>query len=109
MFQEKRRTPRIAFVAVAELTNQESGGQSTGQVSELSAYGCYVDMQNILPVEKTVSLKIFAASQCFEAKAKVIYAHRNIGIGLIFQEISLQSGAVLRKWLVEAFPAKSNP
>jgi hypothetical protein len=99
VYQEKRRTPRIAFVAVAEVTDQESGGQITGQVSELSAYGCYVDMLNTLPVANTVTVKIFAASECFEAKAKVIYAHLNLGIGLAFQEVSLQSGNLLREWL----------
>ena len=44
MFQEKRRTPRIPFVAVAELAEMESGTNLTGQVSELSAYGCYVEI-----------------------------------------------------------------
>ena len=109
MLQEKRRTPRIAFVAVAELTDQQSGGQLTGQVSELSAYGCYVDTLNTLPVGNVVTIKIFAASHCFEAQAKVIYAHQNLGIGLVFQELSLENGALLRRWLVEAFHGKSNP
>jgi hypothetical protein len=98
---EKRRTPRIAFIAVAEVTDQESGGQLTGQVSELSAYGCYVDMLNPLPVPNTVTIKIFAAAERFEAKAKVIYAHPNMGMGLAFQEVSLQSGNLLRQWLLK--------
>lgn len=101
MHNEKRRTPRIAFIAVAEITDQESGGQLTGQVSEVSAYGCYVDMLNPLPAAKTVTIKIFADSECFEAKAKVIYTHQNMGMGLAFQEVSLQSGNLLRQWLLK--------
>ena len=101
MHNEKRRTPRINFVAVAEVTDQESGGQIAGQVSELSAYGCYVDMINPLTLENIVTIKIFAASECFEAKAKVIYAHQNMGMGLAFQEVSLKSGNVLRQWLLK--------
>jgi hypothetical protein len=31
--------------------------------------------------------------------AKVLYAHPNLGMGLVFQEVSLRSGAVLREWL----------
>ena len=101
MHNEKRRTPRINFVAVAEVTDKESGGQITGKVSELSAYGCYVDMMNPLTVENIVTIKIFAASECFEAKAKVIYVQQNIGMGVAFQEVSLKSGNVLRQWLLK--------
>ena len=86
---------------MAEITNQESGGQLTGRVSELSAYGCYVDILNTLPAPRTVTIKIFAASECFEATANVIYTHQNLGMGLVFQEISLQSGNLLRHWLVK--------
>lgn len=102
MFQEKRRTPRIPFVAVAELAEMESGASLTGQVSELSAYGCYVEIVNTLPIDTTVTIKIFADAECFEAKAKVIYAHPNFGVGLVFQELSLQNGNLLRQWLLKA-------
>jgi hypothetical protein len=106
--QEKRRTPRISFIAVAEVTDEESGGQLAGQISELSAYGCYVDSLNPLPVANTVTVKIFAASRCFEAKAKVIYAHQYLGMGLVFQEVSLQSGNLLRQWLLEGVQGKAD-
>lgn len=102
MFQEKRRTPRIPFVAVAELAEMESGASLTGQVSELSAYGCYVEILNTLPIDTTVTIKIFADAECFEAKAKVIYAHPNFGVGLVFQELSLQNENLLRQWLLKA-------
>jgi PilZ domain len=102
VFQEKRRTPRIPFVAVAELAETESGANVTGQVSELSAYGCYVEILNTFPIDTTVTIKIFAEAECFEAKAKVIYAHPNFGIGLVFQELSLQNGNLLRQWLLKS-------
>ncbi len=80
----------------------ESGASLTGQVSELSAYGCYVEILNTLPIDTTVTIKIFADAECFEAKAKVIYAHPNFGVGLVFQELSLQNGNLLRQWLLKA-------
>jgi hypothetical protein len=55
-----------------------------------------------------VTVKIFAASGCFEAKARVIYAHQNLGMGLVFQEVSLQSGNLLRQWLLEGVQDKAN-
>jgi hypothetical protein len=49
-----------------------------------------------------VAIKIFADSECFEANAKVIYAHPNMGMGLAFEQISLKSGTLLRQWLLKA-------
>ena len=105
---QRRRTPRIAFVAAAELCDKKWGRQLTAQIRELSAYDCYVGTLNTLPVDNTVLLKIFAQSECFEAMAKVIYTHRNRGMGLIFQELSLQSGNLLRERLLESFKSVSN-
>lgn len=89
-------------MAVAELAEMESGASLTGQVSELSAYGCYVEILSTLPIDTTVTIKIFADAECFEARAKVIYAHPNFGVGLVFQELSLQNGNLLRQWLLKA-------
>jgi hypothetical protein len=80
---QRRRTPRIAFVATAELCDKKWGRQLT-QVRELSAYGCYVFTLNTLPAANTVLLKISAESKCFEAMAKVMYTHRNRGMGASF-------------------------
>jgi hypothetical protein len=99
---EKRRTPRYPFIAVAELTHAESGAQLNSQVAELSLNGCYVDMLNTLPVNSAVTVKIFADSECFEATATVIYAHPGLGMGLAFQDASIKSGALLRRWLAKA-------
>jgi len=105
---QRRRTPRIAFVAATELCDKKSGRQLTAQVREFSAYGCYVGTLNTLPVANTVLLKIFTQSECFEAIAKVIYTHRSRGMGLIFQELSLQSGNLLGQWLLKSFQRVSN-
>jgi hypothetical protein len=104
---QRRRTPRIAFVAAPELCDKKWGRQLT-QVRELSAYGCYVFTLNTLPAANTVFLKISAESKCFEAMAKVMYTHRNRGMGLIFQKLSLQSGNLLREWLLKSFQGVSN-
>ena len=102
---ELRRTPRFPFVAVAELTAAESGGALSSQVAELSVNGCYVDMLNTLPINSLVNVRIFSGSECFEATAKVIYAHTNLGMGLAFQDVSIKSGILLRRWLDQASKA----
>jgi hypothetical protein len=106
-YREKRRTPRYPFIAVAEITDAASGAQLNSQVAELSLNGCYIDMLNTLPVNTKVTLKIFADSECFEATASVIYAHQGLGMGLAFQDVSLKSGVLLRRWLQKAGQSRS--
>jgi len=107
VFQEKRRTPRYPFVAVAEIIDAASGTQLDSQVAELSLNGCYVDMLNVLSVHTKVTLKIFADSECFDATASVIYAHEGLGMGLVFHDVSVRSGALLRRWLEKAAESQS--
>jgi len=59
-------------------------------------------MLNALPIGSEVAIKIFADSECFEANAKVIYAHPNMGMGLAFEQVSLKSQTFLRHWLLKA-------
>lgn len=102
VYTEQRRSPRFPFVAVAEITEKESSEKLVTRVSELSVNGCYIDEQNPFPSGTIVTLKIFSKSEVFDATAKVLYAHPNLGMGLVFQELSLRSGAVLREWLLAA-------
>ncbi len=99
---ERRRTPRFPFVAVAEITEKTSATEIVTQVSEISLYGCYIDHKNPFPPGTTVTLKIFSESEVFEAAAKVLYAHPNLGMGLAYHELSLRSSGVLRGWLSKA-------
>jgi PilZ domain-containing protein len=102
VYTEKRRSPRFPFVAVAEIAEKESSAKLVTRVSELSMNGCYIDEQNPFPSGTIVTLKIISESEVFDATAKVLYAHLNLGMGLVFQDISLRSGAVLREWLLAA-------
>ena len=49
MEQDRRRMPRVPFVASAELLEVDTGTRMNAQVSELSLHGCYVDTLNPLP------------------------------------------------------------
>jgi hypothetical protein len=102
MNTERRRTPRFPFVAVAEIKEKESGEELVTQVSEISLYGCYIDQKNPFPSGTTVTVKIFSESEVFEAAARVLYAHPNLGMGLVYHEVSLRSASVLRQWLLAA-------
>ena len=99
MTSDLRRSPRHPFFASAEITELETGMRMSGRTSELSRYGCYLDMMNPFPKDTLVLVKISAAEAFFEAKAKIIYSQPNMGAGLGFLEIAPPSQAVLERWL----------
>jgi hypothetical protein len=99
MEQERRRSPRFPFIASTEVLEKNNGSQLSARVSDISATGCYVDTINPLPGGTPVRVKIFNASQSFEASATVAYSLTHLGMGLSFGEVAPGSRDVLREWL----------
>src|ERR1700730_10476429 len=89
MYPTPRRTPRIPFIAVAEIAYRQSGGATPlpGHVVTLNLHGCYIELPNTLPIGRDVSIKIFAESEWFAATAKVVYELPNSALGLAFDEM----------------------
>jgi hypothetical protein len=102
MDQERRRAPRYAFIASAEVLTDNTGSQLAARISDISATGCYVDTLNPLVGGTSVRLKILTDTQVFEAPATVMYAHANLGMGLMFGEVPQNSRNVLQNWLPHA-------
>jgi hypothetical protein len=102
MERERRRTPRYLFIASAELYEQASDVRVATRVSELSRYGCYLDMMNPFPTGTLVLLKSFADDLTFQCKAKIIYATPNMGAGVGFLEIEPKYDYILSRWLEQA-------
>jgi PilZ domain-containing protein len=102
MRRKMRRSPRIPFIAVAQIAYSEFDGPLSCQVATLSLHGCHVETPNTLPIGREVSIKIFAESEWFAATANVVNELPNSAMGLAFDEVSLKSGAILRQWLLKA-------
>jgi hypothetical protein len=102
MSRKTRRSPRIPFIAVAEMAHRDSGDRVSCQVSTLNLHGCYVETQNTLPIGREITIKIFAESECFAATGKVVYELANAAMGLAFEEVPLKSATLLREWLLKA-------
>ncbi|HKV23846.1 MAG TPA: PilZ domain-containing protein [Candidatus Acidoferrum sp.] len=108
MGSERRRVPRYTFIASAELIEQASDVRIATRVSELSLYGCYLDMMNPFPVATLVLVKISAGDMYFQAKAKIVYSQMNMGAGLAFLEVQPEHQQVLEMWLDEAGKGQQN-
>ena len=102
MEQERRRTPRLSFTAHAELREDASQVRVISRVSELSLYGCYLDMMNPFPAGTMVTLRIVAGEETFETHAKIIYSTPNMGAGVVFLDVDPKYQLVLRHWLESA-------
>jgi len=106
MDSERRCAERHPFVASAEVEDLSVGSRLPTRVSDLSAGGCYVDSINPFPDGTGVRVKIFAATQLFEACATVVYSHLHLGMGLNFRELAPEQQALLQSWLPADAPSQ---
>jgi hypothetical protein len=102
MEEQRRRNPRFAFIANAELFEPATQMRIATRVSELSMQGCYLDMLNPFPKETIALVKISVGNQAFETKVRVVYAHSNLGVGLVFVDPDAKNMEVLKSWIEEA-------
>ena len=72
------------------------------RVTELSVQGCYLDMLNPFPEDTSAQVKISVGDTVFETKVRVVYAHSNLGVGLVFMETNPKNMEVLKNWIDEA-------
>lgn len=98
---DRRRAPRYPFVATAEIVELSSGARMIVRVTELSLFGCYIDMPQPLPSGSHVFVKIYTRTDLFEAEATVVYTQPNLGVGLAFRDVSPLFLPTLKKWLHE--------
>lgn len=99
---QRRRNPRYAFIANAELFEPVTEMRIATRVSELSVQGCYLDMLNPFPEDTIALVKISAGDKVFETKVRVVYAHSNLGVGLVFLDPDAKNVEVLKYWIEEA-------
>jgi hypothetical protein len=97
--EERRRGPRYPFFASAQITEVESKSVMTARTSELSRYGCYMDMLNPLPLGTAVKTEITYQGQIIDAGGRVIYSQQNMGMGVSFDDIQPAHVATLERWI----------
>jgi hypothetical protein len=103
MDRERRRTPRYMFFASAELLEEKSEVRVASRVSELSRYGCYLDMMNPFPKETHVLLKIWRdENHVIQTKGRIIYSQPNMGAGVVFVDLEEKYVPMLEQWLAQA-------
>jgi PilZ domain len=101
MEAEPRRSPRIPFIAAAEIIEVDTEVRLTARTGDLSQGGCYMDMVNPLPRGTAVKVVIAHGDRTFDATARVVYSQTPLGMGLEFREIDPTHQPTLGQWLAE--------
>jgi hypothetical protein len=102
MERDLRRSPRVPFVASAEITELETETRLPARTGDLSRHGCYMDMINPLPLGTPVRVHITHGQRSFHASAGVVYCQPPLGMGLVFNGVESNCEAILQSWLSEA-------
>ena len=101
MQSERPRARRYPFVAYIEITDVDSEAEIRAQTSDLSLFGCSVKTKELLPKGTIVRVRIVHASTTFIAQAKVAYAGRGAGLGLVFTGVEPHKQSVLETWIAQ--------
>jgi hypothetical protein len=72
---------------------------------EISRSGCYVDILNVLPVGTLLNLRITCDQGTVVLRAKILYVHEGIGMGVIFLDPPKDQLEILDSWLATLPPA----
>jgi hypothetical protein len=105
METDLRRSPRIPFIAAAEIVDVDTEVRLAAQTCDLSEHGCYMDMVNPLPLGTAVKIQIQHGERTFAATAGVVYSVPHLGMGLVFRDIDADKEVTLEKWLTDSATA----
>jgi hypothetical protein len=106
MHDERRRTPRFPFNATVQVIEKGASAGISARVTELSLYGCYVEMPDPRPMGSQLLLKVYTEGKYFESQGAVLYSQPSQGMGVGFQNVNPHYLSVLKMWLIEAAHAK---
>lgn len=98
---ERRKSPRFAMSASAEMLELRTRTRLIGRASDLGAGGCYIDTVTPFPVGTSLVLNLKSEGHNIHAMANVTYAHSGMGMGLAFAEMTPTQRGNLAAWLRE--------
>ncbi len=94
--KERRRSIRFACSGSVELRAEDNRVQVWGTLSDISLHGCYVEMSATLPVNTKVNLAVDSLGIRFQAPAKVVTSHLQVGMGMCYADIDPEQQSQLK-------------
>lgn len=103
-FAARPAPTRFEFAAPIEVTIPLEKTHISGQITEIGRHGCFAEVENLLPMNSFVQLRVHKGGDVFETWARVVYSRAGIGVGLRFVDTAPDQRKVLEDWL--AYTAK---
>jgi len=101
--QNKRNDPRVALIAVADVTEVATGTRLTARTSDLSRAGCYIDTLNPTPARTVIRVRLTHGGEELDLPARVVYTSPGLGMGIRFDDdLTPAQLAVLDRWVAGA-------
>lgn len=97
--EDRRRSERFPFSAVAEVVDVDSHTRINARVSDFSRHGCYLDVINVFAAGTVVQVSIQHANLHLDVAATVVYSLPGMGMGLAFKPLSGPMESVLSRWV----------
>jgi PilZ domain len=98
---EKPRARRYPFAASIELVEMESGTEVYGQTTDISSFGCQVNVVAPWPMGTKVHLRIVHRGAVLSAQGTVANLRGLGSIGVVFTQMEEKEQSVLDRWLTE--------
>jgi hypothetical protein len=98
---DRRRSPRLPFAGVAELSTAEPAKYNIAAATQIGRFGCFIKTTVGFTSGREVNVRITSEGDEFTAPGRVVYALPRIGIGIAFGAVSPKDQALLERWLSE--------
>jgi hypothetical protein len=99
--QERRSGLRHAFVVTAEAEELATATKLPARISDLSAYGCYLDTLNPFSSGTRIRIHFKKGNETFQLVGVVVYSHEGMGMGVSFTAVNPGAQEAIQKWLTE--------
>lgn len=96
-----RRTPRYNFVVDVLVTDVRLGIHIKATTNTLGLFGCGVDASKPFAKGTAVSIKLSHRGAEVSVLARVIYATPELGMGMVFTDVSRENEQILEWWIEE--------
>ncbi|GEM_PF-60909 len=99
--EKKRRKERVLIVQEVEIN-----GSTPGQAIDLSTEGMYITTHDLFGKNETVHLRFQLEKRLIEVKAKVVYLHEGVGMGVRFIGVKPEDFNYLKEYIEKASHAQ---
>jgi len=100
-FGQKRAVPRYPFSALATISEPIIRTQHSGQISDISLKGCFVESIDQLAYGTVIVIHLERSGQPFQCWGRIAHVHVGHGTGIAFFETSPDQQIILEGWITE--------